>query len=130
MDKQRHAGVLALENIGKAIELAAGVDTGKPHPQMAELMLGEARRWADMAKQLQAYEAGHTGALCGLAQVGQILLREGDRITARHAAYLANTVLNAYAMREGMPCLTADDVEAKVFRTSVELLEDELASSR
>lgn len=92
-------------------------------------MLREARRWAQIADQVKAYEFAHTGALCGLAQVGQVLLREGDRITAKHAAWLANTVLNAYAMPDGMPCMTAEDVEAKVFRTSLELLEEQLSSS-
>lgn len=92
-------------------------------------MLREARRWAQIADQVKAYEFAHTGALCGLAQVGQVLLREGDRITAKHAAWLANTVLNAYAMPDGMPCMTAEDVEAKVFRTSLELLEERLSSS-
>ena len=123
---RRHAGVLALENIGKAIELAAGVNCPSPDPVMAELMLDEARKWAERAKGFGAYEAGHTGELCALADIGKLLLKYGDEVKRRHAKFFGNAVFNAMALKDGLDCRTCEEVECQVYRTAFELLESEL----
>lgn len=122
----RHRGVLALENIGKAIELAAGVNCPSPAPAMAELMLDEARKWAEQAKGFGAYEAGHTGELCALADIGKLLLKYGDEVKRQHAKFFGNAVFNAMALKDGRDCRTCEEVECQVYRTAFELLESEL----
>lgn len=123
---RRHAGILALENIGKAIELAAGVNCATPHPLQVDMLLDEARRWATQAQVSGAYEDGHTGELSALVDIGKLLLKYGEAVQRRHAKFFGNAVFNAMALPEHEDWRTSEAGPCQVYRTAFELLQEEL----